>query len=237
MAPEQDIIASRIKFADDGKEVDGYQARPAKGTPSAAIIVIHEWWGLNRHIEDVAERYARAGFVAAAPDLYDGVTTRDPQEASKLMSSLDQEKAIGYLKTVTSYLRATGGVQAVGVTGFCMGGTFALLLPCHAKLDAAVPFYGDVPADLSILEQLSCPVLFIGGEKDEWITVEKMKRLEAAFKQYKKDGEVRIYEEAPHAFFNDTRPDVYRASDAEDAWLRAIDFFNRHLRKGLSAGA
>lgn len=229
------ITGSDVKFTAGGKEVSGYLARPAEVAKAPAVIVIQEWWGLNDHIKDVARRYAGAGFVAAAPDLYDGVVTRDPQEASKLMGQLKHEKALDYLNTVVQHLRAADYVTKLGVTGFCMGGTFALLLPCHTQLEAAVPFYGDVPEDTSIIAKLSCPVLFIGGEKDEWITVEKMNRLSEALKRYGKEGEVKIYKDAPHAFFNDTRPEVYRPQDAQDAWNRAIEFFSRHLGKGQAA--
>ncbi len=229
------ITAKRITFAAGDNQVEGYLARPAAGETSAAVLVVHEWWGLNRHIEEVAERYAAAGFIAAAPDLYHGKTTRDASEAGRLMSGLDQASALAGLKTVVAHLRAVDGVEAVGITGFCMGGTFALLLPCQTKMEASVPFYGDVPEDTSFLANLSCPLLFIGGEKDEWITVAKMERLEAALSQHQKPGEVRIYKDAPQAFFNDTRLEVYREADARDAWQRALDFFDLHLRNGQSA--
>jgi carboxymethylenebutenolidase len=237
MATEQNVTATHTKFTAGGKEVKGFLARPVGLAKAPAVIVIHEWWGLNDHLKNVAERYAHAGFVAAAPDLYDGRVTADPQEATRLMGQLKEEKALDYLKTVVEHLRGDQEITSLGVTGFCMGGTFALLLPCHTKLEAAVPFYGDVPADTSIISRLSCPVLFIGGEKDEWITVEKMKRLEAALQQHGKEGEVKIYKDAPHAFFNNTRPEVYRQADAQDAWQRAIDFFSRHLGKGQAATA
>jgi carboxymethylenebutenolidase len=87
-----------------------------------------------------------------------------------------------------------------------------------------------------VIGKLSCPVLFIGAEKDQWITIEKMNRLDAALKQHGKEGEVRIYKGADHAFFNDTRPDVYSRTDAEDAWKNVIEFFNQHLRKGQAVG-
>lgn len=228
------ITAERTTFVVGNRSVPGYLAKPAS-SPTAAVIVVQEWWGLNRHIETIAERYAGEGFLAAAPDLYHGKTTKDAGEAGKLMSSLDQRAALEDLNVVLTQLRATSGIEAVGITGFCMGGTFALLLPCHAKLEASVPYYGDVPADTSILKSLSCPVLFIGGEKDEWINVPKMKRLEAALAEHKKQGEVRIYKDAPHAFFNDTRGEVYREADASDAWKRTIDFFDKHLRQGRAA--
>lgn len=228
------VTGARTTIEANGVEVQGYLskpdlAKPGTGTPSAAIIVIHEWYGLNRHIEDVAERYAGEGYLAFSIDLYDGVLTTDDNEAARLMSSLDQSRAIDYLEAAVTYLRGVPGIRKVGVTGFCMGGSFALLLPSEAQIDAAVPFYGDVPEDTSFVERLSCPVLFIGGEKDAWITSDKMKRLDSALKKYKKQGEVKVYKDAPHAFFNDTRSNFYRPADAADAWKTALSFFSKHL--------
>jgi carboxymethylenebutenolidase len=237
MASEKGITTNKTKFSGGGNDVNVFIARPEEVEKAPAIIVIQEWWGLNPHIEDVAQRFAREGFIAVAPDLYDGVITKDPKEAGNLMGALKTEKGLAYLQTVLAQLRSMNEVTSVGVTGFCMGGTYALLLACHAKLEASAPFYGDVPTDTAIIGKLSCPVLFIGGEKDQWITLEKMNRLDSALKQHGKEGEVRVYQGADHAFFNDTRPDVYSESDAEDAWNRVIGFFNRHLRKGQVAGA
>ena len=237
MAHETGISAGSTKFTGNGKEVNVFMARPEGVEKAPAVIVIQEWWGLNRHIEDITQRYAREGFIAVAPDLYDGVSTKDPKEAANLMGALKTEKGLEYLQVVVDQLRSMSEVTSVGVTGFCMGGTFALLLACQGKVEAAAPFYGDVPVDTTLIGKLGCPLLFIGGEKDQWITVEKMNRLETALKQYGKDGEVRVYKGADHAFFNDTRPEVYNQSDAEDAWRRVIEFFNKHLRKGQTANA
>jgi carboxymethylenebutenolidase len=237
MASEKRITTNKTKFSGGGNDVNVFVARPEGVEKAPAIIVIQEWWGLNPHIEDVAQRFAREGFIAVAPDLYDGVITKDPKEAGNLMGALKTEKGLAYLQTVLTQLRSMSEVTSVGVTGFCMGGTYALLLACHAKLEASAPFYGDVPTDTAIIGKLSCPVLFIGGEKDQWINLEKMNRLDSALKQHGKEGEVRIYQGADHAFFNDTRSEVYSKSDAEDAWNRVIGFFNKHLRKGQVAGA
>lgn len=231
-----DISMNRTKFSADGKQVNAIIARPEGVEKAPAIILVHEWWGLNAHIEDITQRYARQGFVAVAADLYNGATTTDGQEAAKLMGDLKQEDGLACLRVVLKQLRAMPEIISVGVTGFCMGGTFTLLLACHEKLEAAAAFYGDVPVDTTLIGRLSCPLLFIGGEKDQWITVEKMRLLETSLKQYGKDGEVRIYRGADHAFFNDTRPEVYSPSDAQDAWERVIRFFNQHLREGQAAG-
>lgn len=236
MSTDKKITAAPADFTAEGKSVSGYLARPADAAKAPAVIIIHEWWGLNDHIKDIAERYARAGFIAAAIDLYDGAVTTDPQEAGKMMGALDPMKALVNLGTAIKFLRAQAHVSSVGVTGFCMGGVYTLLAACNFQIEAAVPFYG-IPEDLSALEKLCCPVLFIGGEKDQWITVEKMHRLDAAFKQHGKDAEVKVYAGADHAFFNDTRPEVYSASDAQDAWHRVIDFFSKHLKKGQTSAA
>lgn len=231
-----EISAARTVFSANGKSVDGYLAQPTGAASAPALVLIQEWWGLNAHIEDIAQRYAREGYIVAAVDLYDGKITKDATEASALMSGLDPQQALEKLSTAIAYLRQQSNVTAVGVTGFCMGGVYTLLAACHNQVEAAAPFYG-MPDDLSVLQQLTCPVLFIGGEKDQWITVEKMNKLDAALKQYGKQGEVKIYAGADHAFFNDTRPEVYNAADAADAWQSVLAFFAQHLRKGQIASA
>jgi carboxymethylenebutenolidase len=121
--------------------------------------------------------------------------------------------------------------QRFGVTGFCMGGSYALMLPCvNPAIKAAVPFYGQVPNPDTPLEKLSSPVLYIYGEDDGWITKADVQRLANALKKYRKIGEVKTYPGAAHAFFNDTRSDVYKPAQAKDAWERAIGFFKQHLK-------
>lgn len=206
-------------------EPDGEGRRPA-------IIVIHEWWGLNDHIKDIAGRFAGEGYVAIAPDLYGGKVAKDPEEAGKLMQGLDQEEALKTLDLAVEFLRNKNNVaqDKIGVTGFCMGGTYALLLPSHnKKIAAAAPFYGDVPPS-DRLKELSAPILFIGAENDFWITADKIDRLREALSELKKEGEVVVYEGVGHAFFNDTRPDAYDEKSAADAWERVTRFFAEKLK-------
>ncbi|NDD62581.1 MAG: dienelactone hydrolase family protein [Acidobacteria bacterium] len=228
-AADGDIRTGWVEYSGDGLTVAAYEAAPRGDGPWPALILIHEWWGVTSHIKDVAGRYAREGFRVTAPDLYDGVTTSDAREASELMAGLSSEQGLARLTVVLKGLRARPEVSAVGVTGFCMGGTFALRLACEQKLEAAAPFYGDIPEDTGFIAGLTCPLLFIGGEKDAWITTAKMKRLETALRHYHREGEVRVYAGAEHAFFNDTRPEVYRASDAADAWEKVVAFMGKHL--------
>jgi carboxymethylenebutenolidase len=223
--------AEIIKFDVNGEETDGFLARPDAGAGGAALILVQEWWGLNEHIKDVARRYADEGFITLAPDLYGGTVTANPQEASNLMHELSPERGIEILNAAVEALSMVEGVDAdrIGVTGFCMGGSFALLLACrNPKIRAAAPFYGDIPDDADIAT-LSAPVLFIGGSEDQWITVEKMEGLREKLARNAKEGEVRIYEGANHAFFNNTRPEVYDAEKAADAWRRVLEFFRKSL--------
>jgi carboxymethylenebutenolidase len=220
-----------ITFDAGGRETAGYLARPDGGGNGAGVVVIHEWWGLNEHTKDIARRYADEGFIALAPDLYAGTVTRDPAEASALMKKLDADRALGVLNAAVDRLAATEGVEGgrVGVTGFCMGGSFALLLACrNPKIRAAAPFYGDIPEDEDIAK-LSAPVLFIGASEDKWITPEKMAGLRESLDRHGKSGEVKVYEGADHAFFNDTRPEVHNPEAAADAWRRVLEFFRANV--------
>ncbi|MBI3626015.1 MAG: dienelactone hydrolase family protein, partial [Candidatus Rokubacteria bacterium] len=222
-------MGSVIEFARNGRRVGGYLAKPQGAGPFPAVIVIQEWWGLNEHIKNVAERYAREGYVALAPDLYHGKVTADPNEAGKLMGALNREEAVKDLLGAVQHLKALKEVRGdrIGVTGFCMGGSYALLLPCRTKdIRAAAPYYGEIP-DEAALRNLACPILYVYGDADFWITKDEVKRLEASLKKLGKPGEVKIYPGAPHAFFNDTRKDVYRQKEAQDAWRRTLDFFSK----------
>jgi carboxymethylenebutenolidase len=148
------------------------------------------------------------------------------------MGALNRDEAVQDLIAGIQYLKSQKTVRAdrIGVTGFCMGGSFALLLPCRTKeIKAAAPYYGEVP-DEATLRALACPVLYIYGDADFWITRDDVRRLEEGLKKFGKPGEVKIYPGAPHGFFNDTRKDVYRAKEAGDAWRRTLDLFAKHLK-------
>jgi len=225
-----------VTYPGEGVTVRAYLVGPAVKGPRPALIVVQEWWGLNDHIKDVARRYAREGYVAIAPDLYSRLgnrVTTDPGEAGKLMNSLRQEDGLKDLNATVTYLKSVEGVDAarIGVTGFCMGGSYALMLPCvNRAIKAAAPFYGQVPNPDAPLKDLACPVLYIYGEEDGWITKADVQRLAAALKKFGKPGEIKTYPGAPHAFFNDTRKDVYKPAEAKDAWARTLAFFKTHLR-------
>jgi carboxymethylenebutenolidase len=226
-----------VQYPSEGVTVRAYRAGQQGKTKRPAIIVVQEWWGLNEHVKDIARRYAQEGYVAIAPDLYSRlgnqvVPNSNPDQAGKLMSSLKQEDGLKDLLAAIAYLKTVPEVDAarIGVTGFCMGGSYALMLPCVSQdIKAAVPFYGQVPSPDVPLQKLAAPVLYIYGEEDGWITKADVQRLANALKRYNKPGEIKTYPGAPHAFFNDTRKDVYKPAEAKDAWARAVAFFKQHL--------
>jgi carboxymethylenebutenolidase len=235
-AREMAVEGREVEYGVNGGASRGYLVGGESGaeseTSKPGLILVHEWWGLNDHVKDIAGRFAEEGYVVLAPDLYDGASTKDPEEAGKLMQGLDKERALEKLNGAVSYLQGLPAVDGdrIGVTGFCMGGTYALLLAAHNKsVRASAPFYGDIPTDEE-LKNLSAPVLFIGAENDFWITKEKMDRLDEGLKKYGKEGEVKVYEGVGHAFFNDTRPEAYDKSAAEDAWKRVTGFFKEKLK-------
>jgi carboxymethylenebutenolidase len=203
-------------------------ARPQKDV-SAAIVLIHEWWGINDHIRDLAGRYANEGYLCVAPDLYRGRVTKDAQEASALMHGLALADGMETIRKVIETAKETYGVAKFGITGYCMGGTFALRAGCEIdELAAAAPFYGDVPEE-EVLAKLKAPTLFIAGSRDNWITPEKVNGLREAARKYDLPIEVVSYD-ADHAFFNDTRPDAYNAVAASDAWQRVLAHFKKHFQ-------
>lgn len=208
-------------------------ALPDKAETNTAlpvVLLIHEWWGINDHIRDVASRYARENFLCVAPDLFRGKTARDPQEAARLMQSLAIEDGVNTIKSAIDEVKRRYKVAKCGITGFCMGGTFALRAACDLNdaLAASVPFYGDVLEE-NVLAKLKAPTLFIAGQRDNWITPEKVAKLEESARKHHLPVEVRSYD-ADHAFFNDTRPEVFDAEAAHDAWRRVLSFFREHLQ-------
>lgn len=216
-----------LEFNTANGPTTAYVALPEVETDKA-LILIHEWWGLNEHIKDVANRYAQEGFIVIAPDLFRGKVTSDPAEASKLMHGLAIEDGLDVIKNAMNSSKEKYVISAFGITGFCMGGTFALRAACELDgLKASVPFYGDIP-DEEILKKLKIPTLFISGKRDKWITPDKVAKMEEISARYELPLESLKYD-ADHAFFNNTRPEVYDEASAKDAWQKALKFFKEKL--------
>jgi len=214
---------STLSFETAGGSTTASVAIPDESN-GKAIVVIQEWWGLNDHIKDIAHRYAGEGFIAIAPDLYRGKIATDSEEAGRMMKDLKLEDGLDTIKSAIEAARDEYGLSHFGITGFCMGGTYALRAACELDgISAAAPFYGDVPEE-DVLSKLRVPTIFISGIKDAWINTEKVAALEDAAEKYELPIHSVKYD-ADHAFFNNTRPEVYNDVAARDAWALVVGFF------------
>lgn len=212
-----------LSFETAGGPTTAFVAIPDE-MPKRAVILIQEWWGLNDHIKDIAGRYADEGFVCIAPDLYRGRVATNADDASKMMHELAIEDGLDTIKCVIDAAAKAYGISHFGITGYCMGGTFALRSACELEgLSAAAPFYGDIPDD-EILQKLTVPTIFVSGTRDAWINPEKVAALEDAAERFELPIHSVKYD-ADHAFFNNTRPEVYDAVAANDAWALVTGFF------------
>lgn len=223
-----------MHFVADGGDTDAYMSLPEGGS-GPGVLVIQEWWGLVPHIRDVCDRFADEGFVALAPDLYHGETASEPDEAGKLMMALNLERATKELSGAVDHLLALDAVNSekVGVVGFCMGGGLALAVACLRPdaIGACVPFYGVIPwENLSPdFDRLEAPVLGHFAEKDAFFPPEKARSLEETLRAKGKRAEIIVYPGVDHAFFNDTRPEVYDREAAVSAWERTVTFLRDNL--------
>ncbi|HXG42333.1 MAG TPA: dienelactone hydrolase family protein [Dehalococcoidia bacterium] len=227
------LVAEMVRFPANGEEMPGYLARPEGGGPFPGVIVVQEWWGIDEHIQDVCRRFAREGYVALAPDLYRGKVTREPNEAQKLMMSLDMPRAVKELARAADWLAAQPYTQGrgIGAIGFCMGGGLALELACTSPhIKAVAPFYGVNPQPIDKVQNIQGPVLAIYAEHDPWVDPpRRSQELREALERYGKRYEIHVYPGTQHAFFNDTRREVYNAQAAQDAWQRVLALFRDNL--------
>lgn len=219
-------MAAQSKLtAADGTELPGYLAQPPGGKSPGAVVLIQEWWGLNAHIRDVADRLAREGFTVFAVDLYGGQVARDAAEAERMMQAMDRPKAVRTCVQAAEALRQRG--MKAGVMGFCMGGALALATAAEdANVAACVPFYG-IPPDADVTK-IRARVLGHYAKKDTHVSPERVDALEQKLKAAGVPAELHRYD-ADHAFFNDTRPEVYSAPNAQTAWRRSVEFLHQQL--------
>jgi carboxymethylenebutenolidase len=229
--PDRFMPGSMITFDSPSGTTPGYLALPEDVGPG--VVVIQEWWGLVEHIESVVDRFAAAGFVALAPDLYHGVTTKSPDEAAKLVMALNVEQASGEIAAAASYLLARPELSPakVGVVGFCMGGALALYASVHFPnvISACVDFYGAHPRVGFDPHQLQVPVLAHFGTRDPLTVRGDARMLVQTLSDAGKFVDAYYYD-AGHAFFNETRPDAYVPDAAALAWDRTLAFLRDSLR-------
>jgi carboxymethylenebutenolidase len=224
-------MGERTNFPVNGGTAPGYLATPAQ--PGPGIVVIQEWWGLVPHIEHIADRLAEAGFVAFAPDLYHGESTKSPDQAGKLMMAMRIDEAARDLGAAIDFVASRPETRGkkVGTIGFCMGGALSLFAACgNPEVGACVVFYGGHPAVKPDLASLQAPVLGIYAGKDTFVSPAVVQALDHQLTALGKRHEFHTYPDAQHAFFNDVRPEVHDAAAAADAWKKTLAFFRRELQ-------
>lgn len=225
------MAGQMVEFKSNGGTCQGYLATPDSGS-GPGVIVIQEWWGLVNHIKDVCDRFAREGYVALAPDFYDGKTTASPDDAGKLMMALNIGESEKILRGAIDYLIGLDSTTGdkVGTVGFCMGGQLSLFAACaNPKVGACVVYYGIHPEVHPDIPNLQAPVLGFFAEKDGMVTPEIARKLESDLKAAGKSVEIHIYSGADHAFFNDTRTEVFNEGYAEDSWNKMLALYKANL--------
>jgi carboxymethylenebutenolidase len=239
IAPQRPIISERLAYAEVEDElVYGHFAFPADMVePLPAIIVIHEWWGLNDNVRAMADRLAGEGYIVFAVDLFGGKVAESPEVAGQLMLAVveNPEQASENIRKAYDFVNTTAGAPRIGSVGWCFGGGWslntAMLFP--NDLDAAVIFYGQVTDDEERLREINVPILGLFGADDTGISVESVQLFEAALERLRKNYEIQIYPRAGHAFANPTGQN-YNAEVAEDAWKRTLEFLGHNLGSGSS---
>jgi carboxymethylenebutenolidase len=221
-----------VEFESNGGTAPGYLAVPESGS-GPATIVLQEWWGVDPHIRDVCDRFAREGFLALAPDLYRGDTTDQPDKAQQLMMALSMDQAEKDMRGAVDYLdehEGSGG-RGVGSVGFCLGGGLSVwAASANQKVTAVVTYYYVMPHGKPDFSKIQAPVLGHFGDQDEFVSVEDAKALEQEMRGAGVDATLEFYEGAGHAFFNGTnRLGTYDKDAAERSWQRTIEFLRKNL--------
>jgi carboxymethylenebutenolidase len=212
--------------------INGYLVRPSAIDRWPAVIVVHEWWGLDNQTESVTDRLGRDGYLAFAPDLFNGELAKpgDTQKAAALVQKYDQrapEDLQNAFHALKSHPDCTGKVGAVG---FSFGGSLALTFAASQPLDAVCTFYGGMMQPASgRLGEIKSPVLGLFGENDQCNPVDRVKKLAQQLDEAGVEHEVIVYPNSGHAFFRERDPDNYRSDAASDAWERLREFFEKHL--------
>jgi len=223
-----------VSYKSGDETVQGVLYTPIGHGPFPAIIVIHEWWGLNDWVKDRASKLADQGYVALAIDLYRGKVATTPDMAHEIMRGVPEDRAKRDLHAAFKFLASQPNVNKdrIGSIGWCMGGGYSLDVALQEPaLAADVINYGHLATDPEALKKINAPILGLFGAQDHGITPDDVHKFEQMLKQLGKKIDVTIYSDAGHAFENENNKDGYRAADAADAWKRTVDFLAIHLKK------
>ncbi|HET6629218.1 MAG TPA: dienelactone hydrolase family protein [Woeseiaceae bacterium] len=235
IAPERAVVAETLPYAEvDDRLSYGHFVFPSDMVdPLPALIVVHEWWGLNDGVRALADRLAAEGYIVLAVDLFGGEVARTPEEARKLMMRVLENPAAAEenIRQAYRFVRDTAGAPRVASFGWCFGGSWAfnaaMLFP--EDLDAAVIYYGQLSTDVAALSRLELPIMAHFAEDDRSIPVEKVEEFTRALASAGVEHDVRIYPGVGHAFANPSGRN-YNAEAAAQAWDRSLAFLAQHLQ-------
>jgi carboxymethylenebutenolidase len=228
-----------VTYKSGDETVRGIVYTPEGKGPFPALIVIHEWWGLNDWVKEQASKLADQGYVTLAVDLYRGKVATTPNEAHEFMGGVPRDRANRDLEAAFHYLESQAIVRKdrIGGIGWCMGGGYAMdLAVAQPKLAADVINYGvfdyaSLAKDQASLKRINAPILGIFGQQDRGIPSEDVKQFGKAMDQLGKKIDVTIYADAGHAFENPNNTAGYREKDAADAWSKTVAFLDSTLKK------
>jgi carboxymethylenebutenolidase len=221
-----------VSYKSGAETVSGYIVLPDSAGKHPAIIVIHEWWGLNDWVKEQAQKYAAQGYVALAVDLYRGKAANNADEAHILMRGLPDDRGLRDLEAAFAYLASRPDVDAgkIGSIGWCMGGGWSIKLAVdQPKLAACIVNYGSLPTDPGNVAKIKAPVEGNFGAEDRGIPPESVRAFEAAMKTAGKTTDIKIYDGAGHAYQNPNNKDGYRAEATADSEKRIAAFFQKYL--------
>jgi carboxymethylenebutenolidase len=222
-----------ISYKSGDEAVTAYLALPDSAGPHPAIVVIHEWWGLNDWMKEQAQKFAQQGYVALAVDLYRGKVATDRDAAHELSRGMPPDRAVRDMVAAFAYLASRPDVNKarIGSVGWCMGGGLSLQLAIHEpRLAACVVNYGAMPTEAADIRKIQAPVLGNFGAEDQGIPPDAVRDFQKAMKAAGKTIDAKIYDGAGHAFENPNNKQGYREEAATDAWARMLAFFGKTLK-------
>jgi carboxymethylenebutenolidase len=223
-----------VSYPSGDETVKGILYTPEGKGPFPAIVVIHEWWGLNDWVKEQAGKLADQGYAALAIDLYRGKVADNPGTAHELMRGVPEDRALRDLHAAVAFLQSQPNLKKdrIGSIGWCMGGGYSLDVALQEPaLAATVINYGHLATDPAAIGKIHAAILGNFGGQDQGIPAEDVKKFEAALKQAGKSADIKIYADAGHAFENPNNKSGYRAEDAADAWQRTVTFLASTLKK------
>ena len=228
------VDGKQVSYKSGDETVQAILYTPAGNGPFPALVVVHEYWGLNDWVKEQASKLAEQGYVALAVDLYRGKVATTPDMAHELMRGVPEDRAKRDLHAAIEFLKSQPDVKKdrIGSIGWCMGGGYALDVALQEPdLAATVINYGHLATDTDALKKINAAILGSFGGQDRGITPDDVHKFEQTMKQLGKKVDIKIYDDAGHAFENPNNKDGYRAADAADAWKRTVEFLAATLKK------